>query len=187
MAQGHADLGNIANDGFGGRQILISQVSAGDPLDGYRFFPPHDVLPDQLPPTPATPAQDAVTLTEHTPLKVAIPQLAHLPWGANVEVSHFRSDQEITINAMIEHLPWGTDTIYGPHEYLYPIGPLPSGDYRLILNLTQTGFSGGFSTSSGFIDFNVARIPEPGAISLVCLAGVAGAVIRSSRLTRRCS
>ena len=82
------NLGNIASDGAGGRQIQIRPMKPADVGQQWEFFPPHDILPDIFPdPTPATPSQADIYLTAGTPLILALPQLRHFPFGANVSVS----------------------------------------------------------------------------------------------------
>src|SRR3954451_9585569 len=119
---GVIDLGNIASDGSGGRQIVIRPAEPDDIGKAWNFFPPHLQLPDVFPDeTPATPAQQTFYLMANTPLILAIPQLAHFPSGASIAVSYSIDHQEITVDASLHDAGFVTGTIYGPHEYLLPI------------------------------------------------------------------
>lgn len=160
----HADLGDITSDGTGGRQIQIRPLEAEDIGRMWKFFPPHFQLPEVFPdPTPATPAQQDILLTTGTSLVLVLPQLQHFPSGASVSVSHSISGHEIRVDASIHYLGYDTATIYGPHEYLHPLGMLTAGEYRLTLNLSQSSELSLVypSTTTGYVDFVVQPIPEP--------------------------
>jgi hypothetical protein len=95
------------------------------------------------------------------------------------------SGQQINVDASLHY--WGsvTATIYGPHEYLHPIGPLDAGEYRLTLNLATSSVfdSTEPSIATGYIDFVVHPVPEPSAaLFIATFAAVAAA---SPRLSKR--
>ena len=141
----------------------------------WEFFPPHDILPDIFPdPTPATPSQADIYLTAGTPLILALPQLRHFPFGANVSVSQSIVGHQITVDASIHWLSFSTDTIYGPHEYLQQLGSLAAGEYRLNLNLVRSSDFGSPepSTTTGYVDFVVHAVPEPTPLMLACSCGL---------------
>lgn len=170
------DLGDIASDGLGGRQNQVRPLEPDDVGREWKFFPPHLQLPEVFPePTPATPSQQSILLREGLPLVFVIPQLAHYPFGAKIDVEHQRSGSEITIQASIHHLSYSTATIYGPHEYLLPLGTLDSGEYHITFDLSHTSdYSNQVTLLSGFMEFTVHPIPEPssavlGSLSAVCL------------------
>ena len=186
------DLGDIASDGSAGRQNHVRPLEPDEVGHAWKFFPPHLQLPEVFPdPTPATPAQQSIFLTEGSPLVLVIPQLAHFPTGANVSVEHQLDGREIIVQASIHYLPFATATIYGPHEYLMLIGLLDPGEYHLTFNLSQTSdYSDQVTLMSGFMDFVVHPIPEPSSavlcgLSAICLlsarrAGKAGHENRSN-------
>ena len=164
------DLGNIASDGSGGRQIQIRPLKPDDIGHMWKFFPPHYQLPEYFPdPPPPTPAQDDILLTAGTPLLLVLPQLQHFPNGADVFVSHMINGRQITVDASIHYLGYSTDTIYGPHEYLHPLGSLDAGQYRLTLNFAWSSEFGSLdpSTTMGYVDFVVRAIPEPSSLVLI--------------------
>jgi hypothetical protein len=72
---------------------------------------------------------------------------------------------EITVDASLHLLGYATATIYGPHEYLLPIGSLDEGEYHLILNLALSSvFSDQATQATGFIEFVVHAVPEPTSV-----------------------
>jgi hypothetical protein len=172
-ASGDIDLGNLASDGAGGRQIVLRPEESSDVGRFWKFFPPHFQLPSVYPdPTPATPAQDSYYLVEHSPLILAIPQLAHFPVVAETDVSYSIQGNEITVNAILRSGSVVTATIYGPHEYLLAIAGLDAGEYRLRFNLTESVMeSDQITRMSGFFDFSVHSVPEPG-FAPILLSGV---------------
>jgi hypothetical protein len=185
--EGTIDIGNITNDGGGGRQIVMRPAEPEDVGRTWKFF-----ADEFFEPTPATPAQQEFYLREHLPLILAIPQLAHFPFGASIDVSYSMNGNNITVDAAMHFLGYTTATIYGPHEYLLPISGLDEGEYRLALNLTHSSvYSDQTSETTGFIEFVVHQVPEPS--SFVCWAGVALLLaisrvsIERKRLTSRCS
>jgi hypothetical protein len=123
---GVIDLGNIASDGSGGRQIVIRPAEPDDVGKAWNFFPPHLQL------------QQTYYLMANAPLILAIPQLAHFPSGASVAVSYSIDHQEITVDASLHDAGFVTGTIYGPHEYLLPIAGLDAGDYHLTFNMNYS-------------------------------------------------
>jgi hypothetical protein len=153
---------NIASDGSGGRQALVRPLLAEDVGQLYASFSD---------PPPATPAQDDIHLVAGMPLIVALPQLQHLPSGANVSVAHTLIGEMINLNASIHFLDFITATYYGPHEYLHPLGSLDPGNYRLNLDLSLTANTGivGPPRVLGYIDFIVHPVPEPPAVALICV------------------
>jgi hypothetical protein len=167
----HVDLGDITSDGSGNRQILVRPQELGDIGHEWKFFPPHDQLPNYFPePTPATPAQSTVHLTSDVPLILVLPQLRHKPSLASISVSHLRNDNEITVDADIHWFGGVTRAIYGPHEYLYQLGYLEPGAYRLRLNLDQSDeLSSQTRFATGYVDFVVhpATVPEPSTMLMV--------------------
>jgi hypothetical protein len=170
-----SDQGNIASDGSGGRQIQIRPMTSQDIGQQWAFFPAHELYPEIFPdPTPATPAQSDIYLTAGTPLILALPQLPHFPWGANVSLSHSIVGQQITVDATIEYLAYSADTIYGRHEYLEPLGSLSAGTYRLNLNLVQSAEvrTPGTWRTTGYVDFVVHAVPEPSPFFLGCSCGL---------------
>lgn len=83
---------------------------------------------------PPPPAQSDIVLTPDDPLTVLVPLFAHMPLIGHFGTGWTREDDTITINAFFL---WGfavTDTIYGPHAYIAPIGQLPVGTYQLEIN-----------------------------------------------------
>ncbi|HVT27860.1 MAG TPA: hypothetical protein VHE81_07575, partial [Lacipirellulaceae bacterium] len=88
-------------------------------------------------------------------------------------VSHMMSGQQIVVNASIDYLDTVTATVYGPHEYLHPLGTLGVGEYHLTLNIVSnwgnTIPSAPF-TSTGYIDFAVQAVPEPSALILAAIS-----------------
>ncbi len=169
------DLGNIASDGADGRQIQIRPQKADDIGRKWNFFPPHDLLPESFPdPTPATPAHAEIFLRAGTPLVLALPELQHFPQLADVSVSHVLNAHEINVEASILYSDVATDTIYGPHEYLYPLGSLDAGPYRLVLNVARSSdFAPAvFMTTTGYVDFLVHPVPEPGTLTLASLCAL---------------
>ncbi len=167
---GVIDLGNIASDGTGGRQIVMRPTEPEDTGMTWKFFPPHFQLPDVFPdPTPATPAQQSYYLLEHSPLILAIPQLAHFPSGASIGVTYSVDNKDIIVDATLRDLGYVTATIYGPHEYLLPIAGLNSGEYHLTFNLIYSSvYSDQVTQTSGFIEFAVHPVPEPTFIAYCC-------------------
>ena len=184
----HVDLGDITSSGEMGRQLYVEPTDPSRPFAYYRFFPPHDVLPDAYPePTPPSPRQDSIQLFENTPLSVVIPQLAHFPFRAAIDVSHSITDHQIALHASIHYYGSVTATIYGPHEYLWPLGALDPGEYRLTLNFSQTSEQGETfpSSTSGFIRFTVLPVPEPSSLFFVVAAAAYFALGNSrERLSR---
>ncbi len=163
------NLGNITSDGFGGRQVLVRPLEPDDVGRTWKFFPPHDQLPEYFPdPTPPTPAQDDVWLTEGSPLLLVLPQLQHFPMCTDVAVSHTRNGTDIFVDASLVDLNCSTDTIYGPHEYLYPLGYLDAGQYRLTLNCTRSSIIDPLqqSVTTSYVEFRVHPVPEPSALAL---------------------
>jgi hypothetical protein len=173
------DLGDISSDGFGGRQILVRPLEIAEIGRSWKFFPPHDQLPEWYPePTPATPAQSSVYLAADMPLVLVLPQLAHFPNIAGVSVAHLVSGREITVAAAIHSTSGYTATIYGPHEYLYPLGTLEPGEYRLQFDLERSNdFNSSTSFTTGYVHFTVhaAAVPEP-ATWMMC-AGAMGTLV----------
>jgi hypothetical protein len=140
--------------------------------------------------TPATPAQRELHLREHSPLILAIPQLAHFPTGASVDVNYSVDGNDIAVDADMHFLGYITATIYGPHEYLLPIEGLDDGNYRLVLNLTYSSmYSDQTAKTTGFIEFIVHSVPEPACIVYCCSIAMAFGMSRPSmsrnRLTNR--
>lgn len=180
------DLGNVSSDGSGGRQILIRPLELEDVGQQWKFFPPHDQLPEYYPePTPATPAQELVFLPAGAPLVLVLPQLQHYPSGADVAVSHSVDGNQIVAEASIHFLGYITNTIYGPHEYVHPLGSFAPGEYRLTLNLTMSDvFAPTSSRLTGYVDFVVQPVPEPSTVAMVFLY-VGPVVVASSRGRRR--
>ena len=157
------DVGNLASDGTGGRQMIVRPLEPREVGLAWIFFPPHWQLPETFPdPTPATPAQRSVFLTEGTPLVLVIPQLAHFPSGATIGISDEFNDSNIGVHASIHYLNFVTATIYGPHEYLLPLGSLSQGVYHLTFDLTQSNEgSDQMTISNGYLNFVVNPVPEP--------------------------
>jgi hypothetical protein len=163
--QTHYNLGDITSDGSGGRQIQIRPMTAEDIGRQWKFFPPYHYFREYGSPL-ATPAQDAIVLTAGTPLTLVLPQLQHFPMFATVSVSHALDGHEIEVDAALETSLISTATIYGPHEYLHPLGALDAGDYRLNLNFTSS-LDWEWSiptTSTGYVEFVV--VPEPSTLVL---------------------
>jgi len=172
----YSDLGNVTSGGDSG---LDFRVVPGESvrqdrqwLPDWKFYPLDE-------PVPNTPAQGAIELFSGESLTVVIPQFAHLPFQAALAHSFHIEGNELFIDATMEHGLAMTATIYGPHEYLLPIGELAEGDYRLNLRLThvypweqypQT------QTTTQFIEFTVlpgrsaVTVPEPSALTLMALA-----------------
>lgn len=182
-ASGDIDLGNLASDGTGGRQMVLRPEESSDVGATWKFFPPQLQLPSVPDPTSATPAQDSYYLVEHSPLTLAIPQLAHFPVVAETDVSYSIQGNEITVNAILHSGSVVTATIYGPHEYLLAIPGLDAGEYRLHFNLTESVMeSDQITRMSGFFDFSVHSVPEPG-FAPILLSGVLFQIrFRRSRL-----
>lgn len=184
---GIVDLGDITSTGQPGRHLYIAPTDPANPYPHYRFFPPHDILPDAFPdPTPDSPAQDAVQLFEDASLTVVIPQLSHFPTGANVRVSHVVSGNEILVQATINYLSYATATIYGPHEYLWPIGTFTVGDYRLTFDFIQTFELEPLSHTTGFVRFSVLPVPEPSTIPVFVIVGAFLALVCPRECRRTC-
>ncbi len=189
----NVDLGNIASDGSGGRQTQIRPFEADEIGQVWKFFSPHYQLPEYFPdPPPPTPAQDDIFLTAGTPLILVLPQLQHFPNGADVSVSHAINGQQIIVDASIHYLGFSTATIYGPHEYLHPLGALDAGQYRLTLNFAWSSEFGppDPSITTGHIDFVVHAIPEPSSLALICSSVFIMLLVtchrtRENRLTNR--
>jgi hypothetical protein len=170
----HVDLGDISSTGESGRQLHIRPLRDSDVGRSWVYFPPHRQLPDIFPdPTPPSPRQDSLFLTEATPLVVVIPQLQHKPMVGRIDIDYYLDGNILTINASLHLLPAVTATIYGPHEFLLPIGELPAGDYRLRFNMTRTyDYSDSELTTTGFADFQVHGVPEPATTSLAVVGFV---------------
>lgn len=165
------DVGDIQSKGIAGRQLHIRELLSEEVGRDWKFFPPHSQLPETYPdPTPPSPAQDSLYLSEGMPLVVVIPQLQHKPFFAMVEVDYNLDGNVLTVDASMHLGLSSTDTIYGPHEYLLSIGELPVGNYRLDLILTRTSDYGpGEQTTTGFANFDVFSIPEPSMIGLTLI------------------
>ena len=169
----HIDLGNIGSDGQSGRQLHVRELHASEIGRDWVFFPPHLQLPNIFPdPTPPSPAQDSLYLTDEMPLVVVIPQLQHKPTLGLVDTRYrLEGNNKIMIGASLHAGAGVTATIYGPHEFLLPIGQLPTGHYQLAFNLTRTNeFSDAVVTMSGFMDFHVNAVPEPSSLSALFVA-----------------
>jgi hypothetical protein len=162
------DVGNIASDGSGGRQFVVRPAEAGETVQDWKFYGfTFDSAGQIVYQAPPTPAQQALTLYEHSPLIVAIPQLAHFPSLASVHVDYAISGHDITIDAELHDSGAATATIYGPHEFLQPLPGLDTGDYHLTFNLTYSASYSEYVTKSiGYDDFVVNAVPEPGLILL---------------------
>jgi hypothetical protein len=150
------DLGDITSTGCNGRQLLVEPTDPDTSDFPYRFFPFYPL-------TPPSPAQSSLILREGSNLTVAIPYLQHLPTRATINVSHSLHGSEILVDAAIHLRSSATATIFGPHEYLYAIGTLPAGDYKLTLNVASSSDYGGVYPQhlTGYIHFSVLPIPEP--------------------------
>ena len=156
------ELGDISSDGTTGRQFHIRPRLESEIGRDWVYFPPHSQLPDQFPePTPNSPPQDSIRLLEGTSLVAVIPQLQHKPTAGFVSASHQLIGNTVTIDAMLQTFSGATATIYGPHEYLLPLGDLDAGEYHVDVNLTRIDDRGSVSTHSGFMKFQVFAVPEP--------------------------
>ena len=156
------ELGDISSDGSAGRQFHIRPLLESEIGADWVYFPPHSRLPDQFPdPTPNSPAQESIRLVEGKPLVAVIPQLQHRPTAGIVSTRHQLVGDTLTIDAMLQTFPAVTHTIYGPHEYLLPLGELDAGEYHVDVNLTRVDDRGTVSTRSGFMKFQVFAVPEP--------------------------
>lgn len=182
-ADQHLELGDIGSDGNSGRQLHVREQLANEIHWNWVFFPPHSQLPDTFPdPTPPSPSQGDISLTDMMSLVVVIPQLQHKPIQGLVDAEYQRSGNIITIDASLHTGSSITATIYGPHEYLLPIGQLPAGDYRLHLNLARTtDFSDAVVTTTGFMDFHVSGVPEPGGSPLLLVAATMASWLRPKK------
>lgn len=161
-----SNMGNIGSDGqhgHWGRQLHVRELLDSETGRDWAFFPF-----DQ--PAPPSPAQDSIYITDEMPLVVVIPQLAHRPFGVGIDVDYYLDGNTINIDASRHSFGYVLGSMWGPHEFLLPIGELPAGQYRLNLNLTESREgSDAVWTRSGFMEFQVHAVPEP---STACLLWV---------------
>jgi hypothetical protein len=171
-------LGDLTSTGSG-LQLTIEPSNPVEADHTWRFFPPRIVtsFDEALSYVgPSSPAQSSFSLLAGAPLTVVIPQLSHLPSYANVSVSDTIVGNVITVNATMRFGDIVGNTLYGPQEYLLPIGGLDVGDYHLTMNVTTTNADDNFVSyptfETGFANFTVLPVPEPstGALSLVGLS-----------------
>ncbi len=126
----HIELGDIGSDGQSGRQLHVRELLASEVGRDWVFFPPHLQLPNVFPdPPPPSPAQDSLYLTDMMSLVLVIPQLQHKPALGMIDAQYHLNGSTLTIDASLHTGSGFTHTIYGPHEFLLPIGQLPAGDY----------------------------------------------------------
>ncbi|MEQ8835982.1 MAG: hypothetical protein RID07_04180, partial [Lacipirellulaceae bacterium] len=106
------------------------------------------------------------------PLLLTLPQLAHFPTSASVQVEHSTDGNLIKVIASIEYGLSATATIFGPHEYLHSLGSFEPGDYSIELQIQRSdAFNpGGVARTTGYIDFSVVAVPEPASL-LIALGG----------------
>lgn len=184
------DLGNVTNSGDRG---LAFRVEPSESVRQDRQWLPEWNFYTWDEPVPNSPAQGAIELVSGESLTAVIPQFAHLPFQAVLDHSFHIEGNELFIDATMEHGMAVTATIYGPHEYLLPIGELAAGDYRLNLRLTHVYSWEQYpqtQTTTRFIEFTVLPghsdvvVPEPPALAMLAIAGTCLTVL--SRLRRVC-
>jgi hypothetical protein len=180
---GTIDLGNLASDGSGGRQMVMRPMTPDDNADWPWQFFVSPIPGVSSTPTPATPSQESYYLLENEPLILAIPLLQHFPIGADVAAHYSVSGHEMIVDATMHYLGYFTHTIYGPHEYLLPVSGLSSGQYNLTFNLTYSGEGAGVDDrTTGYMDFMVHAVPEPTiAAFTTCVALLIGIGCRMRR------
>ncbi len=105
-------------------------------------------------PAPPSPRQEDILLTDTDVLTIVEPLFAHRPCFGAFETRLHRNGNTLTLNAYLI-LSGITATIYGPHEYLLPIGRLEPGTYSLVVNYLHTdalNFVEGAEAASAFLD-----------------------------------
>jgi hypothetical protein len=166
-----------------GRQLSVGtdEIPGNEPW-GWHFFPWNE-------PTPATPDQNNIILTESDPLVIAVPMFAFQPWVANFSSTYSRDGNQLQLDGFSIHGDAMTATMYGPIEYLESIGTLEVGHYTLKVRGFSTwdsaaatldvdtfksdpeGYAYSHNTNLTIInqtlDFTV--VPEPGTANLLGL------------------
>lgn len=131
--------------------LFLSEVAAqADVADGLGLYvrpsrsielgsnPPDWVFFSPFGNPPPPPSQSDILLTPHDPLTVLVPLFAHLPATGYFGTNWSQEGNTIRINAYF--LMGGmTETLYGPHEYICPIGQLAAGTYRIEVNYFRWG------------------------------------------------
>jgi hypothetical protein len=130
---------------------LMADVAAeAEVLDGYGLYvrpsraielgdnPPNWLYFSHFEGAPPPSAQSDIVLTPDDPLTVLVPLFAHRPFFGHFGTGWTREDNTITINAYFL-MSGMTDTIYGPHAYIAPIGQLPAGTYTVEINFYRWG------------------------------------------------
>lgn len=149
------ELGQIG-EGVTGRRLGVHVSLPGElGPNGQRMraFPPFED-------PPPTPDQGDVLLTENDLLTIAVPMFAEPGMLGDFGVRFTRRGNELLLEGFRVWSGGITGTLYGPSEYLEPIGSLPGGEYTL----TVRKFS--VVDFAGTVDFEAFRAdPEGYALS----------------------
>jgi hypothetical protein len=90
---------------------------------------------ESLPPA----SQEEILLIAADPLSIAVPAMAMSGLLGSWDTSFTHNGPAFTLNALFYWSGGMTETIYGPNEYVLPIGQLPEGTYSVELSYFWAG------------------------------------------------